>query len=87
MTLGHLSHYKIFLLQLFSGSPAVMMTPTRLKWSEGKKEGKKGTNCTYSVCLMNVVPFCLQSVAYFEFSVWYGCSQKRCKNYKAGSCP
>ncbi|XP_031538638.2 rho GTPase-activating protein 19 isoform X1 [Vicugna pacos] len=25
---------------LFSGSP-VMMTPTRLKWSEGKKEGKK----------------------------------------------
>ncbi|XP_070925470.1 rho GTPase-activating protein 19 isoform X8 [Macaca nemestrina] len=27
---------------LFSGSPAVTMTPTRLKWSEGKKEGKKG---------------------------------------------
>ncbi|XP_023402628.2 rho GTPase-activating protein 19 isoform X1 [Loxodonta africana] len=27
---------------LFSGSPAVRMTPTRLKWSEGKKEGKKG---------------------------------------------
>ncbi|XP_023564802.1 rho GTPase-activating protein 19 [Octodon degus] len=27
---------------LFSDSPAVMMTPTRLKWSEGKKEGKKG---------------------------------------------
>lgn len=27
---------------LFSGSPAEMMTPTRLKWSEGKKEGKKG---------------------------------------------
>ncbi|XP_070636691.1 rho GTPase-activating protein 19 isoform X2 [Bos indicus] len=26
---------------LFSGSPAVMMTPTRLKWPEGKKEGKK----------------------------------------------
>ncbi|XP_061066843.1 rho GTPase-activating protein 19 [Eubalaena glacialis] len=26
---------------LFSGSPSVMMTPTRLKWSEGKKEGKK----------------------------------------------
>nr|XP_024647561.1 rho GTPase-activating protein 19 isoform X5 [Macaca nemestrina] len=26
---------------LFSGSPAVTMTPTRLKWSEGKKEGKK----------------------------------------------
>ncbi|XP_030796948.1 rho GTPase-activating protein 19 isoform X6 [Rhinopithecus roxellana] len=27
---------------LFSGSPAVTMTPTRLKWPEGKKEGKKG---------------------------------------------
>ncbi|XP_008571434.1 PREDICTED: rho GTPase-activating protein 19 isoform X2 [Galeopterus variegatus] len=27
---------------LFSGSPAVTMTPTKLKWSEGKKEGKKG---------------------------------------------
>ncbi|XP_062070031.1 rho GTPase-activating protein 19 isoform X6 [Lepus europaeus] len=27
---------------LFSGSPAVTVTPTRLKWSEGKKEGKKG---------------------------------------------
>ncbi|XP_012579050.1 PREDICTED: rho GTPase-activating protein 19 isoform X1 [Condylura cristata] len=27
---------------LFSDSPPVMMTPTRLKWSEGKKEGKKG---------------------------------------------
>uniref|UniRef100_A0A7N5KS89 Rho GTPase activating protein 19 n=1 Tax=Ailuropoda melanoleuca TaxID=9646 RepID=A0A7N5KS89_AILME len=27
---------------LLSGSPAVTMTPTRLKWSEGKKEGKKG---------------------------------------------
>lgn len=27
---------------LFSGSPVVRMTPTRLKWSEGKKEGKKG---------------------------------------------
>ncbi|XP_033043130.1 rho GTPase-activating protein 19 isoform X4 [Trachypithecus francoisi] len=26
---------------LFSGSPAVTMTPTRLKWPEGKKEGKK----------------------------------------------
>uniref|UniRef100_A0A8C6FVH3 Rho GTPase activating protein 19 n=1 Tax=Moschus moschiferus TaxID=68415 RepID=A0A8C6FVH3_MOSMO len=26
---------------LFSGSTAVMMTPTRLKWPEGKKEGKK----------------------------------------------
>lgn len=46
----HLRHYKIFLLQLFSGSPAEMMTPTRLKWSEGKKEGKKGiilTLCSY----------------------------------------
>uniref|UniRef100_A0A8W4FD20 Rho GTPase activating protein 19 n=1 Tax=Sus scrofa TaxID=9823 RepID=A0A8W4FD20_PIG len=27
---------------LFSGSPAVMVTPTRLKLPEGKKEGKKG---------------------------------------------
>uniref|UniRef100_A0A3Q2I9W1 Rho GTPase activating protein 19 n=1 Tax=Equus caballus TaxID=9796 RepID=A0A3Q2I9W1_HORSE len=27
---------------VYSGSPAVTMTPTRLKWSEGKKEGKKG---------------------------------------------
>ncbi|XP_077635367.1 rho GTPase-activating protein 19 isoform X2 [Crocuta crocuta] len=27
---------------LFPGSPAVTMMPTRLKWSEGKKEGKKG---------------------------------------------
>ncbi|XP_016075458.1 PREDICTED: rho GTPase-activating protein 19 isoform X2 [Miniopterus natalensis] len=27
---------------LFSGSPAAMMTPTRLKWAEGKKEGKQG---------------------------------------------
>lgn len=27
---------------LLSGSPAAMMTPTGLKWSEGKKEGKKG---------------------------------------------
>ncbi|XP_073934707.1 rho GTPase-activating protein 19 isoform X3 [Castor canadensis] len=27
---------------LYSGSPAIMMTPTRLKWSDGKKEGKKG---------------------------------------------
>ncbi|XP_045709757.1 rho GTPase-activating protein 19 isoform X2 [Phyllostomus hastatus] len=27
---------------LLSGSPAVVTTPTRLKWSEGKKEGKKG---------------------------------------------
>ncbi|XP_051002514.1 rho GTPase-activating protein 19 isoform X4 [Acomys russatus] len=26
----------------FSGSPTVTMTPTRLKWSEGKKEGKRG---------------------------------------------
>ena len=26
---------------LFSGSPAVMVTPTRLKLPEGKKEGKK----------------------------------------------
>ncbi|XP_041518068.1 rho GTPase-activating protein 19 isoform X2 [Microtus oregoni] len=26
----------------FSGSPTVTMTPTRLKWSEGKKEGRKG---------------------------------------------
>ncbi|KAI4550927.1 hypothetical protein MJT46_018434 [Ovis ammon polii x Ovis aries] len=30
------------LIKLFSGSPAVLMTPTRLKWPEGKKEGKKG---------------------------------------------
>uniref|UniRef100_A0A8C5KGC0 Rho GTPase-activating protein 19 n=1 Tax=Jaculus jaculus TaxID=51337 RepID=A0A8C5KGC0_JACJA len=36
-------HCKIFLFQLFSCSPALRMTPTRLKWSEGKKEGKKGT--------------------------------------------
>ncbi|XP_075390363.1 rho GTPase-activating protein 19 isoform X1 [Tenrec ecaudatus] len=27
---------------LSPGSPAVRMTPTRLKWCEGKKEGKKG---------------------------------------------
>ncbi|XP_040600449.1 rho GTPase-activating protein 19 isoform X4 [Mesocricetus auratus] len=26
----------------FSGSPTVTMTPTRLKWSEGKKEARKG---------------------------------------------
>lgn len=44
---------------LFSGSPAVTMTPTRLKWPEGKKEGKKGTDCTYSVFLLSVSPFCI----------------------------
>nr|XP_035124542.1 rho GTPase-activating protein 19 isoform X4 [Callithrix jacchus] len=32
---------------LFSGSPAVMMTPTRLKWSEGKKERKKVLEIQY----------------------------------------
>lgn len=52
MTLEYLSHYKNFLLQLFSGSPDGTMTPTRLKWPEGKKEGKKGTNCTYLFCVL-----------------------------------
>uniref|UniRef100_A0A8C8Z3V9 Rho GTPase-activating protein 19 n=1 Tax=Prolemur simus TaxID=1328070 RepID=A0A8C8Z3V9_PROSS len=42
---------------LFSGSPAVTITPTRLKWSEGKKEGKKGTNCGYSLFLPNAISF------------------------------
>lgn len=59
MTLADLSHYKMFLLQLFSGSPAVTMTPTRLKWPEGKKEGKKGIDFTYSVFLPSVSPFCV----------------------------
>uniref|UniRef100_A0A4X1UEG1 Rho GTPase activating protein 19 n=1 Tax=Sus scrofa TaxID=9823 RepID=A0A4X1UEG1_PIG len=44
---------------LFSGSPAVMVTPTRLKLPEGKKEGKKGINCMYSLFLLNIVLFCI----------------------------